>query len=282
MEVSPLWLREKGLKAVEMVSYDQQCRVGTLESLTSKSCPAGTKGLGGVATKATNVGSNHRDLEQGGEVKHLLNLPSVLLPGAQIVTKPLADVLTGSSKGGSSNDKRTTRRSSGKESEARSSAHHGTVEVVHIELNVSIVVDDISVEGEVGQTTVCYNGVLVVNLVRRTQVVSVGISNDFCLLTLCERSTLRESTLGVGCSIGGEPWRRVDVVVSRVWRSAGLELSWEAGNLARLRAKSRACRRETTVFGRRVWVVVEVVEVGSFVHVDPEGVDVNAGVGIEE
>jgi hypothetical protein len=153
---------------------------------------------------------------------------------------------------------------------------------VHIEFNVAIVVNDVSVEGEVGQTTVCHNGVLVVNLVRRSQVVSVGISNNLCLLTLCERSTLRESTLSVRCSIGGEPWRCVDVVVSRVWCSARLEFGWEARDFTRLRAKSRSCRREATVLGGRVWVVVEVVEVGGFVHVNPEGIDVNTGVGIEE
>jgi hypothetical protein len=57
------------------------------QSLTSKSGPTGAESLSGVSTKAANIRANHGHLEERGKIEHLLDLPPVLLPCAQVVTR---------------------------------------------------------------------------------------------------------------------------------------------------------------------------------------------------
>ena len=49
--------------------------------------------LGGVAREAADVGADHGDLVDGGEVQDARYTKAVLLPGADVVAQPLADVL---------------------------------------------------------------------------------------------------------------------------------------------------------------------------------------------
>jgi hypothetical protein len=153
---------------------------------------------------------------------------------------------------------------------------------VHVKLNMTIKMYDVRVQGEVGQTSVCLNGVLIVDLVRWAQIVPARVSDNLCLLTFRKRCAFRKGALGVRRGISSEPWGCVDIVVWWVWRSTRLEFWWEARDLARLRAKSRARRRETAIFRRLIRVVGEVVEVSSFVHIDPKSIDINASVGVKE
>lgn len=182
----------------------------------------------------------HRHLEEGSKVQHPLNLPPVLLPSTQVVTQPLANVLTGASKSRTSDNHRPSRGSPLQKSLAGSSRHLSAVQVVNIDFNMAVVVDDVGVESEVGESAVSFNGVLVVDLVGRIQVVPTRSSNVCCLLTLRERRALVESALGVGRGVGGEPWRCVGHAVSGIRRGTGLELRREARDLAGLRAKCRA------------------------------------------
>lgn len=47
-------------------------------------------GLGGVAGKTTDIGSDHGNLKDGGEVQDTSDTEAVLLPGADVITEPFA------------------------------------------------------------------------------------------------------------------------------------------------------------------------------------------------
>lgn len=55
--------------------------------------PARTEGFGGVASETTDIGANHGNLENGGEIQNTGDAEAVLLPGADVVAEPLAYVL---------------------------------------------------------------------------------------------------------------------------------------------------------------------------------------------
>jgi hypothetical protein len=224
----------------------------------------------------------HRHLEEGSKVQHSLDLPPVLLPSAQVVSQPLANILARTSKGGASDDHRTASGPPFQQSLAGCSRHLSAVQVVHIKLNVAIVVNDVGVESEVRESTVSFDSVLVVDLIVRVQVVPTRGANVLCFLTLRKGRTLVESALSVGRSVSGEPWRCVGDAVSGIRLSTRLELRREARDLSRLRTECRARWWERTGFRGVLGVCVEGVEVGGLVHVDPQSIDVDSGLGVEE
>lgn len=60
----------------------------------SQSGPSSAKSLGRVAGESTNVRSDHGNLVDGCEVENTSDAETILLPGADIVTEPLAYILT--------------------------------------------------------------------------------------------------------------------------------------------------------------------------------------------
>lgn len=70
----------------------------------AESGPTRAECLGGIAGITTDVGSNHWDLEDAGEVEHAGDAGAILLPCADIVTKPLANILAQTNKGGTGDE----------------------------------------------------------------------------------------------------------------------------------------------------------------------------------
>lgn len=77
-------------------------------------------------TKTTNVTSNHRDLEDGSEVKHPRNREPVMLPQADIISKPFSNMRSSTGECGTSDNEWAFSRTTCQQSRARSGRHHGT------------------------------------------------------------------------------------------------------------------------------------------------------------
>ena len=54
--------------------------------------PASAQRLGGVAAETADVAADHAHLEEGGEVEHALDAVAVLIPLAEVVAEPFADL----------------------------------------------------------------------------------------------------------------------------------------------------------------------------------------------
>ena len=105
---------------------------------SSQSSPASAQRLRGIASEAT-------DLEQTREIKHTLDRIAVVLPQAQIITKPLADISASPGEGRACDDHGAAGRTTSQHRVARVRAHHAAVDVVDIKLDMAVVMHDIGV-----------------------------------------------------------------------------------------------------------------------------------------
>lgn len=62
----------------------------------TKHRPPGAKRFCCVGTEPAHIGTDHRDLEEGGKFKDVGDADAVVVPYGEIVAKPFADVAAGS------------------------------------------------------------------------------------------------------------------------------------------------------------------------------------------
>lgn len=218
-------------------------------------------------------------MEEGGEGEHAADGFAVFLPCGHVVAEPVADFGAGSQKGAAGDDEGTQTGAAGKHGALGGDGHERAVHVVEVVHGDAGLGDDVRVDGVVGDAAlvgvpVIAVGGLVVDGVLGVQKVAVGEAE---LVALCAGQD------EVGGGEGGFP-------VWVAWKGAGsgsgaavdLELAGPAGEVAGSLADGRRVGREAD--GRFVGVVAGEVagEVGGFVHVNPEGVDVDSRVLVEE
>jgi hypothetical protein len=105
-------------------------------------------------------------LEDGRKFEHLRNRHSVPSPAAYIVTEPVPNVASCSSKGTACDDHWSFGRSACQHCLSTGSGHHGAIEVVSVVHSQAVFVMEISVEGLVRQaSSVVVDGVRGINQV---------------------------------------------------------------------------------------------------------------------
>lgn len=173
--------------------------------------------------------------------------------------KPMTDMCTGTGKGAACDDQGPNIGPALKHGLARRRAHHGAVQIVGIILRIALArMDDTGINGLVAERTSSIG-----NLIRRRE--QIPIRQTSLLALGVPTLHARPLTVLFRCTLG--------------W----LEASWESGDLARRLTNSRGSRGKVVL--RRVRLRVPTgpgAEVGSFVHVDPETIDVNAILVVEE
>jgi hypothetical protein len=95
---------------------------------------------------------------------------TVVVPGGQVVSKPFSDTVAGSGKGGTSDNERTLSGTTGFQGVVGCGTHRGSVEVVDIVFDETVLMDNVGVHSTVGQTE--FN--VVVDGVGRGDVVLAG------------------------------------------------------------------------------------------------------------
>jgi hypothetical protein len=167
-------------------------------------------------------GTYHWDLEERNKLEKMANRGQILVPGGDVVTKPVANVAPSANKGTASDNHRALVRTSFQHAFPTGFAHHGPVQVVCIILGPTSLMDKISLGGPVAEGTP-----RVLDLVGRVEKVSPWKPSLVTTgLSMCETSSLRRGSVAL--------------------------------------------------------VAREVTETGRFVHVDPECININSSVFVEE
>lgn len=208
--------------------------------------PAGAEVFRRVHRVPAYVRADHHDLVDPCKGDLFRDGDPVVVPGGGVVAEPVADVAAGAREGGARDDHGPQRGAAGEHGGAGGRGHHRAVEVVGVVFGVGgrAGVDEIRVDGFVG-----------------------------------------EGTGRVGDLVGGVEEVAVGQADGRDRRAFGrLEVRGESGQVDR-RAGTDGWRNwgKSVGFGVTLGVIAGVcAEIGGFVHVDPEGVDVNTAVGAEE
>ena len=255
--------------------------------------PAGAEGLLGAAGEAANVGADHGDLEDGGEGEDLGDAAAVVLPAGDVVTEPLADGVADAGESGAGNDQGAETRAAGKHGLAGLDRHHGSIKVVDVVLGQTVLVDHVGVDSAVGDAALVgvpaihVSGLVVDGVLGEEEITAAPAEGlavastrggerrdgwDNHVTRLTTRLTLGGSADGDGLVL----------LAALAGVALGLEDARPAGELTRRSADGRGGRGEAN--GSLLGVVAGEVarEVGRFVHVDPEGIDVNTRVPVEE
>jgi hypothetical protein len=229
-------------------------------SESSKSSPTSAKSLSGVSTESTNVGTDERNLVKSVKLKNSRNGVTVVVPGGQVVSEPLSDLVSGTSKGGTSDDERSLSGAAREHGIVGSSRHGSSVKVVNIVLKVSIGVDNVGVDSAVRES------------VSNVVLDGVGGADD----VLLGSGTLGDLRAGLEHLHGSSEGAGLDGLL------LGLGLG-ETGNGARRLTNGETSRRHLLGNGLSLGVSARVrAEVGGLVHVDPRTVNVDTLVSIEE
>lgn len=273
------------LPAVELLADDGKVLVvvAVKGSKGTEHGPASAERLGRVSTEATNISAHHRDLVDRSKGHHCVDALAIVLPVGNVVTEPFANRVAGASKGGASDDEGAEARTAGKHGSAGLNRHHGAVKVVNIIFSQAILVDGIGIHGLVRETALV--GVprvqvssLVVNRIlgeekvtaRKTKLLAGSNVSLDSLLTLSNKNI----TLGRGLNGQG--------LLLLAFGSLGLEDARPARELPGRSPHSRRLRRVADSGFLGVVAGEEAREVGGFVHVNPETVNVNARARREE
>ena len=165
----------------------------------------------------------------------------------------MADIATGACEGAAGYDQRSEAGTAVEHGAAACFTHHGTKEVMGVVFGKAIRVDKTSVEGEIANGTGC-----VVDVIWWVNEVAVWQAHH--------------SAWGSNLSLVK------DLTPLYAARGGGLEVYWKPGDwVACVGADWWRCRGITVENGESCWVTAGVrAEIGGFVHVDPETVDVNA------
>jgi len=131
--------------------------------------PASAERLGGVARETADVGSDHGDLVDGGEVQDARDTEAVLLPGAHVVSEPLADVLAETDECRASDEERPAFRATLQHRRPRGNRHKRAPEVVDIVVVRAVVVADVSVHGLVADRSSS-----ILDLIARVDEIAAG------------------------------------------------------------------------------------------------------------
>jgi hypothetical protein len=195
----------------------------------SQRSPARTQSLSGVSGESANVGPDHGDLENGGEVEDTPDAEAVLLPGADVVAQPFSDVLAETDEGGASDEEGAAGGTAFHHGGAGGDGHHGAPEVVGIVVVGAVVVLDIRVHGLVadgaGSVVDLVGGVDEVAS-RQTKVLSEIGRVVGCLTSTKALDRIRtdvpsaDGTLGAVCTwleSRGEAWDLATVGVLTDW-----------------------------------------------------------------
>lgn len=244
--------------------------------------PAGAQLLGGGAGEAAHVGADHVELEEGREGEHATDGFAVFLPRGHVVAEPVADFGAGSQESAAGDDEGTQTGAAGQHGALRGNGHERAVHVVEVVHGDAGLRDDVRVDGVVGDAAlvgvpVIAVGGLVVDGVFGVEEVAVGEAELVALGAGEDQVGGGEGGLPVG--VGG-CWE--GTACGGCGAAVDLELARPAGEVARGLADGRRVGREAD--GGFVGVVAGEVagEVGGLVHVDPEGVNVDASVLVEE
>lgn len=106
--------------------------------------------LGRVVTKAAYIGSDHGDLVDGRKGQHHSDGFAVVVPIAQIIPQPMPYLGAGAGKGGARDDHGPEGRFAREHGISRGGGHHSAVEVVRVVLGQAVLVDEVRVDGVVG------------------------------------------------------------------------------------------------------------------------------------
>ncbi|KAF5121944.1 hypothetical protein E5D57_012416 [Metarhizium anisopliae] len=250
----------------------------------AEGCPPRAQLLGRVAAEAAHVGAHGVEAVQRGEGQHGAHRGPVHGPRGEVVAEPVADARAGPGEGGPRDDEGPQPGPPREHGRVRRRRHHGPVEVVRIVHGQPVLVPHVRVDRVVGEPALrAVPGVLVRGLVvdgvpgveqvaaREALLVAGGGGDCFCCAgSRCSRRGL------------GGRWRRGGGGAVAVGGVGGLQFARPAGQRARRRADGRRGRR--VALGGGVGVVAGEVagEVAGLVHVDPEGVNVDARVAVEE
>ena len=174
-------------------------------------------------------------------------------PIGVVVAEPMADVTTGACERAAGYDHRSQAGAAIEHGAAACFAHHGAKEVMGVVFSKAVGVDQIGVEGEIADGAGCVvNGIWRINEVAIWQTHHGACSPNLSLLEV----------MPPPYAAGG----------------GGLEVCWKPRDwVACIWADWWRCRGITVGGGESCWVTARVcAEIGGFVHVDPESINVNA------
>lgn len=241
--------------------------------------------LGRVAAEAAHVGAHGVEAVQRGEGQHGAHRGPVHGPGGEVVAEPVADAGAGSREGGPRDDERPQPGPPREHGRVRRRRHHGPVEVVRVVHGQPVLVPHVRVDRVVGEPAlravprVLVRGLVVDGVPGVEQVAAREALLVACCCCCCYYCA------GSRCNrrgLGGRRRRSGGAGAVAVGGVGGLQLARPAGQRARRRADGRRGRR--VALGGGVGVVAGEVagKVAGLVHVDPEGVNVDARVAVEE
>lgn len=215
--------------------------------------PACAELFGGVASVPADVGSDHRDLVDGCECNHFGNRDLEVRPIGVVVAEPVADVAAGACKGAAGYDQGSQAGPAVEHGASTRFAHHGAEEIMGVIFGKAVGVDEIGVKGEIANGVGCVvDGIWRVDEVAVWEAHHGACSSD---LSLFEGLPPPYAARGGGLEVCGKPRDWVACVGADWWR----------------------CRGVAVGGGESCWVTARVgAEVGGFVHVNPECIDVNA------
>lgn len=116
--------------------------------------PAGAELLGGGVAEAADVGADDGHLEDAREVEHGADGPAVVRPVGEVVAQPVADGGAGAGEGGARDDHGPQGGAARGHGVPREDGHHGAVDGVGVVLGEAVVVDQVGVDGVVGNAAV--------------------------------------------------------------------------------------------------------------------------------
>ena len=221
--------------------------------------PACTEFFGRIASVAADVGSNHRYLIDGCECNHFGNRDLIVRPIGVVVAEPVANVAAGACEGATGYDQRSKTGAAVEQGAAAGLAHHGAEKIMSIVFGKAVGVDETGVESEIANRTSCVvDGIWGVEEVAVWQAHHGTCSTN---LSLFEDLPPPYAAGGGGLEICGKTRDWVACVGADRWRCRGVIIS----------------------DGKSCWIKARVgAEVGGFVHVDPESIDIDAVRWIKE
>lgn len=250
--------------------------------------PARAELLVGVAAEATDVRAHEAELEEGGKGQHCADGLGVVAPLRLVVSQPVTNLGARAGKGAARDDQGAETRSTRQHSIVRGRRHHGAVEVVGVVHGQAVLVDQVGVDGVVGDATLVrvprvLVGGLVVDGVLGVQEITAGKTLLVTLaLVACTVSIARSRVDDGQTAAASVDLERLNLAIALVGTTARLEIARPAGQRTRRRADRRWGRRITHSGGIRVGTGEVAREVAGLVHVDPQSVNVQAGLGVEK
>lgn len=252
--------------------------------------PARAELLVGVATEAADVRAHEAELEEGGKGQHCADGHGVEAPLRHVVSQPVTDLGARAGKGAARDDQGAETRSTRQHSVVRSRRHHGAVEVVGVVHGQAVLVDEVGVDGVVGDATLVsvprvlvgglvVDGVLGVQQITAGKTLLITLAMVACAVSIarCRVDDVDGRTAAARVDLEG-----LNLAIALVGATTRLEIARPAGQRTRRRPDGRWGRGIALGGGVRVGTGEVAREVAGLVHVDPQSVNVQARLGVEK